>query len=178
MSEAEILLVGETLPAETRNVFASTGTGGAINLPNQTITMVLHDFRPTDIESFEAPARFRVSLCKSFLLISPSFDGFNFDIVWSPLIAKMTGEPPLERPSPTTHLMFNFILADGDCVVRSIRSATISPDCGHALWRAQEQLMGSSYTGDELQSEMNTLFRQYPKGIPETFFHESCKLGD
>ena len=92
MSEAEILLVGQTLPIETRKVFASTGTAGAVNLPNQTIAMILDDFRPGDIESLEAPARFRVSLCKRFLLISPSFKGFNFDINWSPLIASMPGE--------------------------------------------------------------------------------------
>lgn len=34
MSEAEILLDGQTLPIETRIVFASTGTAGAVNLPN------------------------------------------------------------------------------------------------------------------------------------------------
>ncbi|MFG6546879.1 hypothetical protein ACGYLM_17955 [Sulfitobacter sp. 1A10445] len=65
--------------------------------------MVLHDFRPSDIAAFEVSARFRVSLRKSFLLISPAFEGFTFDIVWSPLVAKLTGEPPMERPTlPTT----------------------------------------------------------------------------
>jgi hypothetical protein len=92
MSEAEILFIGQTLPVETYKVLASTGTARAVNLPNQTIAMILDYFRPGDIEGLKAPARFRVSLCKSFLLISPSFKGFKFDIIWSPLIASMPGE--------------------------------------------------------------------------------------
>ncbi len=177
MSEHESLLVGESLPEETRKVFARTGTGGAISLPHQSITMVLHDYRPQDGKAFQAPARFRVSLCKSFLLISPSFPGFNFDIVWSPLIAQLTGEPALERPSPTDHLVFSFILCDGNHIVRAIRTASISPDCSQALWRAQQHLMSLKLTGNELEAEMIALFQQYPRGIPENFFHETCHLG-
>ena len=178
MSEADIMLVGEKIPEDIGRVFALTGSSGAISLPHQLVTMVLHDYRLSDEEAFQAPASFRVALCKSFLLISPSFPNFNFDIVWSPLIAKLNGEPELPRPSPTDHMVFNFVLADGQQVIRSIRTATISPECGQALWRAQQTLMAAEFTGEELQHEMIALFSQYPKGIPETFFHESCLLGD
>lgn len=178
MSESDILFVGSRLAPEVRQVFQNTGTSGAISLPHQTITMVLGDYRPSDKTIFEAPARFRVALCKSFLLISPSFPEFNFDIIWSPLIARLNGEPTLERPSPTDHAVFNFILADGVHVVRAIRTSSISPACSLAMWRAQQTLMAASFTGDELKQEMNALFSQYQRGIPEMFFNETCALGD
>jgi hypothetical protein len=46
------------------------------------------------------------------------------------------------------------------------------------MWRAQQTLMAASFTGDELKQEMNALFSQYQRGIPEMFFNETCALGD
>ena len=75
--------------------------------------MALTDYKPEDLTSFNGPARFRVGLARNFLLISPKFRGLNCDIVWSPLIARMVGEPAMDRPSASDQMMFNFVLVDG-----------------------------------------------------------------
>lgn len=170
--------MGQLLPLDTREAFFAAGTSGAINLPGQTVTMVLEDYRPEDRKAFLGMANFRIALCNTFMLVSPSFAGFNFDIVWSPAIAKRTGEPLTPMDAGDGHLLFHFILADGLHMVRGIRSATIAPNCGTALHRAQNTLMSRDISDTDVYAEMALLFSRYQKGFPDGFFHEVCALGD
>jgi hypothetical protein len=178
LTHATILKTGDLLPESFREAFFATGTSGAINIPGQIVTMVLEDYQAKDLDAFYDIANFRVALCKTFMIVSPSFKGFNFDIVWSPAIAKSTGEPILPADAGQTHLLFNFVLADGLHYVRGIRSASIAPNCGAALYRAQHELMNKNITEMDVYTEMTLLFSKYPNGFPSNFFHEICALGD
>ena len=171
------LILGQRLPPKIAEVVSATGSGTAINLPYRQIVVALTDYRPENLTSFNGPARFRVGLARNFLLISPKFHGLNFDIVWSPLIARMVGEPEMDRPSASDKMMFNFVLVDGTHIVRGIRVATVSPDVTMALWRARSELLARAVTAASIQSEMTEIFDQYPHSIPETFFNASCDLG-
>ena len=165
------LILGQRLPPKIPEVVSATGSGTAINLPYKQIVMALTDYKPEDLTSFNGPARFRVGLARNFLLISPKFRGLNCDIVWSPLIARMVGEPVIDRPSASDQMMFNFVLVDGIHIVRGIRLAMISSDVTMALWQASSELLARAITAASIQSEMTEIFDQYPRGIPETFFH-------
>lgn len=178
MDDATILKIGDPLPDTMREAFFASGTSGAINIPGQTITMVLSDYSPKDREAFRGIANFRVARCKTFMIVSPAFRSFNFDIVWSPAIARQSGEPVLPEDARSSHLLFNFVLADGLHRVRAIRSATIAPNCGEALCRAQREPMAEDISDMDVHAEMAVLFSRYPQGFPSNFFHEVCALGD
>ena len=169
------LTLGQRLP--TKIAEAVSGSGTVINLPYKLIIVALTDYKSGDMTSFNGPARFRVGQAQNFLLISPMFRGLSFDVVWSPFIAKMAGEPVMDRPSASDQMMFNFVLVDGIHVVRGIRLATVSPDVTMALWQARSELLARAITAACVQSEMMEIFAQYPRGIPETFFHASCDFG-
>jgi len=171
-------MLNRRLPAGIADAISTIGTGSAIDLPRQMIVMQLADYRKDDLTSFEGPARFRVGLGQNFLLISPMFRGLSFDIIWSPVIARRTGEPDMEKPAAAEHMAFNFILVDGAQIVRGIRLATISPDVATAIWRARGELKSRTVTASALEAEMIALFSRYPRGIPETFFHDACDFGD
>ena len=151
------LILGQRLPPKIAEVVSATGSGTAINLPYKQIVMALTDYKPEDLTSFNGPARFRVGLARNFLLISPKFRGLNCDIVWSPLIARMVGEPAMDRPSASDQMMFNFVLVDGTHIVRGIRLATISPDVTMALWQASSELLARAITAASIQSEMTEI---------------------
>ena len=172
------LTLGQRLPPKIVEAVSATGSGTVINLPYKLIVVALTDFRPEDLTSFNGPARFRVGLARNFLLISPTFRGLSFDIVWSPLIAKMAGEPEMDRPSVSDQMMFNFVLVDGLHIVRGIRLATVSPDVAMVLWRAKSELSVRAITAASVRSEMMGIFDQYPRSIPETFFDAACDFGD
>lgn len=173
-----VLAAGRALPSHISNAMASIGTGSVINLPDRLIIMKLSDYQPSDLEAFEGPARFRVGLGKNFLLISPMYRNVSFDIIWSPLIARMTAEPAMEKPTQGDHMVFNFALVDDDHFIRGLRVSTISYDVVMAIWRAQQTLQEKEITPESLQSEMISLFKQYPMGIPENFFHAACDFGE
>ncbi|TFL16029.1 hypothetical protein DR046_22140 [Jannaschia formosa] len=140
--------------------------------------MALADFRKGDAETFGGPARFRVAVARTFLMVSPAFEGFNFDIVWTPATALETGEPALPEPEPSEHMLMTFVLVDGLTVVRGIRQATISPACCRALWRGQQKLLARAPSQEESMREMVSTFARYPGGFEDGFFHESCALGN
>ena len=177
MTQPTIIKVGDPLPQHIREVFFATGTSGAVSIPDQMVTMVLEDYKKEDLEAFYGIANFRVSLRKNFMIISPAFSGFNFDIVWSPVIAKNIGEPVLPADAGDSHMVFNFVLVDGLHYVRGIRTATIAPNCAQALYRAQNTLMNKDVSEIDVLTEMTLLFADYPKGFPTGFFHEVCPLG-
>ena len=171
------------LPDEIAAVLRSSGTGAMINLPRQLIILSLQDYRPADLADFEGSARFRVAALRTVLLISVSMGSLNFDIIWSPVIARETGEPLMEPPSPTAHPAFSFVLADAAQVARGIRMATISPACATALWRGQQDLLSretqaGGFTSEMVMQEIRALFGQFPRSVPDNVFHEICDLGD
>lgn len=173
-------IVGEALPLEARMRFAEGGmhTGGAIDLPRQALFMMLADYRPADGDAFVGPARLRVGRMKNFMIISPSFKGFSLDMIWSPVIAKASGEPDLEPVEKGHHPAFSFILLDGDLVVRKIRVATLSPAVGKAIRRARRELMQMDVTAEAVDKELNEIFTRNPNGLHDAMFHEVCDLGD
>ena len=164
------LILGQRLPPKIAEVVSATGSGTAINLPYGLIVVALTDYKPEDLTNFNGFARFRVGLAQNFLLISPKFRGLNCDIVWSPLIARMVGEPEMDRPSASDAMMFNFVLVAGNHIVRSIRLATISPDVTMALWRARSELLARAITAASIQSEMTEIFDQYRAAFPRRSF--------
>lgn len=175
---ATLFLQGCPLPSPMREIIVATGSTGMVNLPRQIFVTALSDYRASDEAAFSGPAQFRVGLARSFIILSLSMRTLNFDVIWSPVIAAQTGEPNMIRPSGSEHLLFNFILAYGEQVIRSIRQATISPECAIAIWRAQQEMSSRNVTSADLEAELHALFKQYPVSIPETFFHATCNLGD
>jgi hypothetical protein len=176
--EALSITMNKPLPEEIGGGLLQAGAGTLVSLPQQLIIMGLMDMRPSDIATVEGPARFRVGLAENFMIISPMYKGLSFDIIWSPVIAKLSGEPPMEKPIKGQHPLFNFVLIDGHQVVRSIRSATISEEVAMAIWRAQGELSAKNIQQEDLHAEMMDVFGRYPSGIPEGFFHEVCDFGD
>lgn len=178
MTQAEIYTIGQPLPLNKSEDFINHGTAASINMPTKTICMVLDEFEPKDLIAFEGMANFSIALCKNFMLITINFKGYCFDVIWSPVMAKASGEPLLSRQSTDGHLLFNFILADRKHVIRGIRSATIAPNCAAALHKAQKELMSREITELDVDVEMTLLFTQYAGAIPQNFYHEVCALGD
>lgn len=177
MYKLVLLKTGDLLPPATREAFEETGTGGVIDLESQTAIMALQDYRPQDEEAFHGMANFRIALCQTFLLISVSFSGYSFDMIWSPVIARMSDEDITPVDTSMGHMLFNFILTDGDHVIRAIRTATISPNCGAALARAQNELMQRDIDDIDVHAEIALLFAEHPGGFPHSFFDEICPLG-
>lgn len=176
--DPEILTVGQILTGPRYDSLLGHGTSGAIDLPSRLVILTLSDFRPADAQAFYGPARMRISAAKTFLMVSPIFTSFSFDIVWTPSTALRSGEPALPQPDPTEHMVLNFVLTDGTMIVRGIRSSSISPGCSLAMWRAQQKLLRKSPTQDESTREMAKTFERYPNGFADGFFHESCAFGD
>lgn len=174
-----ILLEGKPLPeALTLKMPKDAATTGAVHLPGQMILMTLADYRRSDRDEFLGPARFRVSRQRSFMMLSPAFKTFSFDIIWSPAIARESDEPAPEAMNDKDHLAFTFVLLDGAGIVRGIRVATLSPACGAAMHRAREELMAANVTRADMNREMQDLFARHPRGFPDIMFHETCNLGD
>ncbi|WP_299821480.1 hypothetical protein [uncultured Jannaschia sp.] len=171
--DPEILMVGRTLPGPRYEKLLGTGTSGAIDMPGQMMLMTLADFRKGDEAAF-GPARFCIAVAKTFLMVSPAFAGFSFDIVWTPAAAQATGEPVLPEPAPGEQMLMTFVLLDGLMVIRGIRQATISPAC----WRGQRKHMAKAPRQEESLRQMEKVFSRYPKGFQDGFFHESCAFGD
>lgn len=178
MSDVEIVALNQPLDPEIARILKGSGMSGGISLPHKAVTVVLQDYSSADNVSFEGTAGFRVGLCNTFMIINLVFSKFHFDIIWSPLMAKMNNEPDMAPPSSGERMVFSFILADGEYIVRGLRSSSISNSCAMAVWRARRTLMEKDITSKDFQSELDTLFAKYPRSFPETFFHESCKLGD
>ena len=176
----EIFAVGRPAPLDLRMAFATEGgaTGGLVDLPNQRFFFRLADYRPADAEVFSGPAAMRVSRLRNSLLMSPVFGALNFDVIWSPVIGRAANEPAMAQPGPEEHLVFHFILLDGDMIVRSIRMASVSPAVSQAIWRAREELLRTSATAASVIDEVNALFHRYPRSVPDGHFHEICALGD
>jgi hypothetical protein len=176
--DPEIFMVGQRLSGPRYEKLLGTGTSGAIDMPGQMVLLTLADFRPGDEKAFLGPARFRVAVAKTFLMVSPAFSSYNFDIVWTPATALATGEPALPEPKAGEHMLMTFVLLDGLMIVRGIRQSTISPACCCALWRGQRKLLAKTPSQEKSMAEMRSVFTRYPRGFEDGFFHESCAFGD
>ena len=141
-------------------------------------SVVLANFRAPDLNAFLGPARFRVAAGKTFLMVSPAFSAFSFDIVWTPATALSSGEPALPASQADQRIVLNFVLVDGTMTIRGIRSSSISPACVTAVQRTQEKLLRRAPSQAESLREMQGLFARYPGGFRDRFFHESCAFGD
>lgn len=179
-TDRDILLVDNPLPFEMRLRLAALGggTGGAVNVPQQTFTLLLADLTPSDIRAFRKPARLRVAKMKNFLLFSLAFSGFNFDMIWSSATAKATKEPGFTMERADAHPAFTFALVDPRFVVRALRVATLSPQVGVAIERAQRELIAEDPQPEAINLEVAALFARYPGALPDEIFHEICFLGD
>lgn len=177
---AEIFTVDQPLPFHLRRVFVSemAATGGIVDLPNQQCVFRLVDYSPADDRSFAGPAVMRVARLKTCLLLSPVFGHLNFDIIWTPAMGMAANAVALKQPGPQEHLHFSFILTDADMIIRAIRTASMSPAVGMALWRAQTELASKSFTGASVIDDVNALFQTYPVSMPDGIFHEICAFGD
>lgn len=174
-----VLMEGYPLPKELISRMPEAAkTTGAVHLPGQMILMTLADYRPSDKDDFHGPARFRISRQRSFMMLSPTFKSFNFDIIWSPAIARDVNEPEPEALNSSDHLSFSFVLLDGGGIVRGIRVSSLSPACSEAIRRARSELMASHVTEADMEKEMRVLFARHPRGFPDIMFHETCSLGD
>lgn len=89
------LAVGKRLPLDIAVQLLSAGDGsnGAISFEMGCVLMKLE--RPTqqEIKDFSGKASVRVGDFGSFMLFSPSFKGFSFDLLWSPVIARAQDKP-------------------------------------------------------------------------------------
>jgi hypothetical protein len=170
-------MVGQPLDDDFASKFKRSGSSGAINLENQSVLLCLSDFKPTDLKEFEGPAELRVSRQKHFAIISVVFETFSFDIIWSPQIAKLSGEEIYDPGEEYCHPVFNFILLDEGYVVRGIRVATIDWPVAQAIQRAQQDLMQQDVNEDRSMIALQVLFSKYPNGLPLEVFHEYCALG-
>lgn len=173
------LMEGQPLPEALLLKMPGGATpSGAVDLPGQIVLMTLADYRRSDRSEFLGPARFRISRQRSFMMLSPAFKTFSFDIIWSPVIARESGEPEMQGVDRGDHLAFTFVLLDGEGVIRGIRMATLSPACSQAMYRARRELMAEDVTRDDMNTEMRSLFARHPRGFPDVMFHETCDLGD
>ena len=175
---ATLLLEGQRLPLELAAKMEMVETGGSVALPHHLFLMKLADLGPEDLERFRGTAEFRLGLVRNFMLLSVVMEGLNFDFVWSPFIAAANGEPLVPTPEAEIHLNYNFVLLDRGNVVRGLRVATVSPAVSQAIAKAQRQLLQTCESPAALEAEMRSLFERYPVSIPDSFFHETCKLGD
>lgn len=181
MTTPIFLALGAPLPSplnETLGQAAQT-MGGAMNLPEQRIATFLPGLTAEEIRAFEGPARFRVYRGETLIVISLSFARYSFDLVWSPVTATLTGEPPFEGVQADVHMLFTFILVDDALVVRGLRQATISPEVGKAINRAQRELHTiAQIRHQDVANEMSRIFDAHPDGLPDGMFHAICNLGD
>ncbi|MCW3782515.1 hypothetical protein [Defluviimonas salinarum] len=174
-----VFLVGQPLPLEPRIALASEGSGlgGVLNLPAGMVIMRLDNPTPAEMKAFADRAMMRIGLFRTFLIVSPVFEGYNFDLLWSPAIARATEEPPVGGVGENDHLLLTLILVDERLVVRAIRQSTISPEAGRLLRRGQLELLTSRIRPEEVEAEMTELFRNHPRGLPNEVFDVACPLG-
>lgn len=181
MTEPILLALNAPLPSplgETIGVAAQVA-GGAMNLPDQLISVFLPGVTRSEIAAFEGPARFRLYRGKSLIIISLDFAKFSFDLIWSPVTAALAGERPFSGVQSGAHILFTFILIDEGLIVRGLRQATISPEVGQAINRAQRDLHTvKNIRAEDVEREMALIFGSHPEGLPDGMFHAICDFGD
>ena len=175
-SDGLVFTLEKRIPVEIAEIIQKTDIRTILNLPFRLAVLAPADYSPKDLEIFKGPARFRVGRARNFMLISPEFQGLNFDIIWSPLMARVTGEPGMKKPGKNEHMVFNLVLADENGMTCGIRSSLITPDVALAIWCAKTELLDMTIRAEDIQSEIVDLFNLYPCHIPELFFHASCDL--
>lgn len=176
-----MFLLDAPLPEDIREAFLAAGgavMGGAMMLSDRIFILMLSDLRPRDVSSFRGPAVMRMAREKNCMVISLGFSGLSYDLVWSPAIARRSGEERLEDIAPGERFLFNFVLVDEHCTIRGIRSASVAPQMAQALIRAQRELLSEDHTDEAVNATVAELFARYPKIIPDERFHEISHLGE
>lgn len=151
--------------------------GGGLLLDMGLILMKMNTPRKREIKAFSGPATIRIGDFGSFLMISPQFKGFNFDLLWSPVAARKTGGHDIVDVEPGQHLNMSYVLVDETATVRAMRAGTIGPKTTAFLARTQRDLMGRDVDAEQVRRDMERLFQMHPHGIPDRAFKARSKIG-
>ena len=180
-SEGIVVVEGQALPAEfmaALGMALASGSSGFMNLPMKAFVVAAPDSHESDVLAFRGPARMRLARERSYMLVSLDFRVLNFDLVWMAAAARQSGEPLMPAMERDEHDAFTFILCDERGMVRGLRAATVAPDMGRALRRAQAELMAEMHRPAEVMRDLQALFAAYPRTIPDERFHEISDLGE
>lgn len=153
------------------------GMGGVLMLGMGLIVMRLE--RPTrrELKEFSGPATIRIGDFGSFMMISPKFPTFSFDLIWSPEIADRSEEDLLDPIPEGDRMVLSFVLVDEGGIVRRIRTGSIGPKASVRLIRTQNDLMERPIIPGKVQRDLEGLFRLYQSGIPDNAFQARSGIG-
>ncbi|MBW3243656.1 hypothetical protein KUV57_13360 [Epibacterium sp. DP7N7-1] len=174
-----ILAVGRQLPLEMGLAISSQAPGmsGGLQFDLGIALMRLDGPRKREVREFSGPATVRIGDFGSFLLFSPKYPSFSFDLLWSPVIAKASDTPGMIDIADGDRLNLNYILVDETTTVRAIRTGTIGPKASAFLARKQRDLLGRDVDAEQVRRDMQRLFQSHPRGIPDGDFQARSKIG-
>ncbi|WP_027234099.1 hypothetical protein [Leisingera caerulea] len=174
-----LLATGQPLPLEMGLAIASqpAGMSGGLFFDLNMILMRLDQPRKRELRDFNKQATVRLGDFGSFLLFSPKFRGFSFDLLWSPVIARAQDGAGMVAVNEGERLNLNFVLVDERTIVRGIRVGTIGPKASGFLARTQRNLMGRDVDAEQVQRDMERLFGEHPHGIPDKMFKARSAIG-
>lgn len=182
MSDARPLLlaVDAPLPPELGAALAPVlgSIGAAMRLADRMFFLKLDRVSAEDLAAFRGPAELGIARMESFLVLTPRFRSFNFDMIWSPAIAARTSEPLLEPVCGDLHPVLNFVLIDDGGIVRGLRAASISPQAWNAIVRAQAELVEMAPDQDRVMRDVTEMCRKWPASLPPEIFHEIAPFGE
>tara|TARA_R110002051_G_scaffold98120_1_gene168259 strand:- start:23 stop:517 length:495 start_codon:yes stop_codon:yes gene_type:complete len=153
------------------------GMSGGLQFDMGIVLMRLDAPRKREVREFSGPATVRIGDFGSFMLFSPKFPSFSFDLLWSPVIARSSETPGIVDIAEGDRLNMNYILVDESTTVRTIRTGTIGPKASAFLARTQRDLMGRDVDAEQVRRDMERLFRAHPRGIPDGAFHARSRIG-
>jgi len=171
------IILNKPAPSWMRDAFNGVGTGGILRLSDQIIMLKIDDFTPADLKGLRGRVSVRVYRGRNVLLINLVQSNFSFELWWSPVIGRLSGEGPIEADWQH-HPVVNIIAMDKRMKVRNIRSATLSPEVAVAISRAMSELLATHCTDYEVKMEIQALIALHNGNFPDGMFHAACRLGD
>lgn len=174
-----ILAVGRQLPLEMGLAIASQAPGmsGGLQFDMGLALMRLDGPRKRELREFSGPATVRIGDFGSFMLFSPQYPSFSFDLLWSPVTARASQTPGIVDLAEGDRLNMNYVLVDETTTVRAMRTGTIGPKASAFLARTQRDLMGRDVDAEQVLRDMQRLFRAHPRGIPDQAFKARSRIG-
>lgn len=173
----EMFIANKPAPDWVRDGFEGAGTCGVLRLSDQLILLKIDDFSPPDLRRLRGPTEVRVYRGRTVLLLNLVMRGLSFDLWWSPVIGRLTGEPPLDADWEG-HPVLAIVAMDRRFRVRNVRSATVSPEVGVAIARGMQELLDTPCEQKEVLMEVRALTALHGARFPEGLFHAACRLGD
>lgn len=153
------------------------GMGGILMLGMGLIVMRLERPSRRELKEFSGSATIRIGDFGSFMMISPKFQTFSFDLIWSPEIADKSDEDLLDPIPEGDRLVLSFVLVDESGTVRRIRTGSIGPKASMRLIRTQNDLMERPIDPGKVERDLKGLFRIYRTGIPDEAFQARSGIG-